>query len=257
MLKARLGLMWDGSEVVHDFCRNPHILIAGETGSGKSVMMHTIILTAVLPEADASMVLIDPKMVEFSMYRNNSHLWCPVARGTEESLRTLQAVLAEVQRRYAVMEKRGIRKTDAQPLYVFIDELADLMYSSRKETERLIARIAALGRACNVHLIVATQTPRAAVVSGMIKANLGTKIVLATASALDSRVIMDENGAEMLEGRGDAIYKNGLEKFRFQGYYVSDEQIEEYAWKTRRASWWEKIMIAFCGMKRFEEMRGM
>lgn len=257
MLNARLGLMWDGSEVVHDFCRNPHILIAGETGSGKSVMMHTIILTAVLPEADASMVLIDPKMVEFSMYRNNSHLWCPVARGTEESLRTLASVLAEVQRRYAMMEKRGIRKTTERPLYVFIDELADLMYSSRKETERLISRIAALGRACNVHLIVATQTPRAAVVSGMIKANLGTKIVLATASALDSRVIMDENGAEMLEGCGDAIYKNGLEKFRFQGYYVSDEQIEKEARMTARLTWHEKLIAAFCGIREVERIRGM
>lgn len=241
MLQAQLGLKWDGSEVTHDFCKNPHILIAGETGSGKSVMMHTIIITAVLPDKYASMVLIDPKMVEFSMYRDNSHLWCPVARGTGESLRTLQAVLNEVQRRYAVMERRGIRKTDAQPLYVFIDELADLMYSSRKETERLIARIAALGRACNVHLIVATQTPRAAVVSGMIKANLGTKIVLATASALDSRVIMDENGAEMLEGKGDAIYKNGLTKFRFQGYYTSDERIERDARMSRRKTWLERL----------------
>lgn len=257
MLPARLGLKWNGEEVAHDFCANPHILIAGETGSGKSVMMHNVILTAVLPDADARMVLIDPKMVEFSMYRNNSHLWCEVAKGTEESMETLKKVLAEVQRRYAVMERKGQRRTDAQPLYVFIDELADLMYSSRKETERLIARIAALGRACNVHLIVATQTPRAAVVSGMIKANLGTKIVLATASALDSRVIMDENGAEMLEGRGDAIYKNGLEKIRFQGYYASDERIERDAWKTRKVSMWERVVIAFCGMKKFEEMRGI
>lgn len=240
MNRIGLGLTYDRTEVCHNFTDNPHILIAGETGAGKSVMMHSIIISAVLHNERAQMVLIDPKYVEFRVYRNNSHLWCGIANTADEAFRVLSMVLDEVQRRYKVLERTGSR-SGGDPLFVFIDELADLMYASRKETERLISRIAALGRACNVHLVVATQTPRAAVVSGMIKANLGTKIVLATASALDSRVIMDENGAEMLEGKGDAIYKNGLEKFRFQGYYTSDERIERDARMSRRKTWWERL----------------
>lgn len=231
---ARLGLDSNGAEVVHDFASAPHILIAGETGSGKSVMIHTIIGSAVLSDVNAEMVLIDPKVVEFSMYRGNSHLWMPIAKGTEEAAGALQAVLREVQRRYARMGMVG-KRNGCKPLYVFIDELADLMYSSKKETERTISRIAALGRACNVHLIVATQTPRACVISGMIKANLGTKIVLATSSAIDSRVIWDKNGAEKLRGRGDAIYKNGLTEKRFQGYYVPDEEIKKWQRQSRSA----------------------
>lgn len=241
MNKIGLGLMYDRTEVCHNFTDNPHILIAGETGAGKSVMMHSIIISAVLHNERAQMVLIDPKYVEFRVYRNNSHLWCGIANTADEAFCALSAVLEEVQRRYKVLERTGAR-SGGDPLFVFIDELADLMYASRKETERLISRIAALGRACNVHLVVATQTPRAAVVSGIIKANLGTRIALACASAIDSRVIMDENGAEILEGKGDAIYKSGLKKVRFQGYYVSDERIEREAKDTERiVTWWEKL----------------
>lgn len=237
MNRIRLGVTANGVRY-HDFSKAPHILIAGETGSGKSVMMHNIIREAVLCDENARMVLIDPKYVEFRVYRRNSHLWRKIANTSDEAFAVLSAVLEEVQRRYKVLERTGAR-SGGDPLFVFIDELADLMYASRKETERLISRIAALGRACNVHLVVATQTPRATVVSGVIKANLGTRIALATSSAIDSRVIMDENGAESLpRGGGYAIYKNGLDRCQFRGHYLSDEKIEEAARETKK-SWWQ------------------
>lgn len=238
----KLGITENGVRY-HDFSKAPHILIAGETGSGKSMMMHNIIAQAVLQYTDTAMVLIDPKYVEFRVYRNNSHLWCDIANTADEAFRVLSMVLEEVQRRYKVLERTGAR-SGGDPLFVFIDELADLMYASRKETERLISRIAALGRACNVHLVVATQTPRATVVSGLIKANLGTRIALACASGVDSRVIMDENGAESLpRGGGYAWYKNGLDKEYFRGYYVPDSQIEERARESaRKVSWWRRLL---------------
>ena len=241
MNRIKLGITANGVRY-HDFSKAPHILIAGETGSGKSMMMHNIIAEAVLQYTDAAMVLIDPKMVEFRVYRNNSHLWCKIANTPEEALQTLAKVLEEVQIRYQVLERTGAR-SGGDPLFVFIDELADLMYASRKETERLISRIAALGRACNVHLVCATQTPRACVVSGMIKANLGTRIALACASSVDSRVILDQSGAELLRRDGGyGIYKNGLDCEVFRGYYVPDEQIEERARLTERNKrWWERL----------------
>ena len=132
----RLGITENGIRY-HDFSKAPHILIAGETGSGKSMMMHNIIAQAVLQYTNASMVLIDPKYVEFRVYRNNSHLWCDIANTADEAFQVLSMVLDEVQRRYKVLERTGAR-SGGDPLFVFIDELADLMYASRKETERLI-----------------------------------------------------------------------------------------------------------------------
>jgi len=214
-----------------DFDKIPHILIAGTTGSGKSVLMNDILcsLLATTHTSNFDMVLIDPKQVEFSQYAV-----LPNAKfidETNEAVAYLYDLCQEMDARYSYMKAKGVSDSKGllKPIYVFIDELADLMLLSRYEVEESITRLAQKGRACGIHLIVATQRPTANVLTGLIKANMPCKIALKVSSVRDSVVALDHKGAEQLLGFGDAIIKvpYSTEETRFQCAYVSKQKIQE------------------------------
>lgn len=221
-------------DVVLDFNEHPHLLIAGETGSGKSVTLHQII-TQLMEDPTSEFILIDPKRVELAMYKKIEQLYCPIAIGSENASGALSRAVQEMEWRYQEMERMEINKAGSHfsNLYVIVDELADLMFTNRKDTETKLVRIAQLGRAANVHLIVATQRPSKEVVTGLLKCNLPTRIALATASQVDSRVIIDHTGCEQLRGKGDAIFKHGLIEKRFQVDYIDMETVMSIAAKHR------------------------
>lgn len=214
-----------------DFDKIPHILIAGTTGSGKSVLMNDILcsLLATTHTSNFDMVLIDPKQVEFSQYAV-----LPNAKfidETNEAVAYLYELCQEMDARYSYMKARGVSDSKGllKPIYVFIDELADLMLTSRYECEEAIVRLAQKARAVGIHLIVATQRPTANVITGLIKANFGCRIGLKMASIRDSITLLDKKGLEQLLGYGDAIikYPYSPTEIRFQCAYVSRERIAE------------------------------
>jgi len=221
-----VGKDTDNNIVNIDFDKTPHILIAGTTGAGKSVLLKTMLASIYCYYykagnsrfRTASFLIIDPKGTEFNNWKN------VVGAGgyidsTSEAIATLKKVEAIMDSRY-----KNIDKVD-NDLFVIIDELADLMLTSRFEVEESIVRIAQKGRACGIHLIVATQRPTVDVVSGLIKANMPCRLALKTAGIRDSIVILDHKGAETLQGNGDCIYKNGLEEKHFKVAYPEQELI--------------------------------
>ncbi len=240
-LALGLGQGSGGNPVVADLRRLPHLLIAGATGSGKSVCMNTLILSLackVSPEK-VRMLLIDPKRVELTPYNGLPHLMAPVVVDPEESVRALKGVIGEMNRRYRRMEELGVRNIEGyhrhpqalEPmpyLVIAVDELADLMMTSSHEVEQTLTRLAQLGRATGIHLIVATQRPSVNVVTGLIKANIPSRISFAVVSQVDSRTILDAAGAEKLLGRGDMLFLSGdtLKPQRVQGAFVSDKETE-------------------------------
>lgn len=211
----------------------PHVLIAGTTGSGKSVLMNSIINSILVREnpAQVRFVMIDPKKVELSRYNGLPHLLCPVVTEVPDAVDVLKKLVQEMEWRYQVMAQIGVKEisqTKCARIICFIDELADLMITSGKEVESLIVRIAQLGRAAGIHLVVATQRPSVKVVTGLIKANIPCKIALTVANTTDSMVILDHGGAEKLTGRGDAIIKRAdcIHEVRFQSYYTPEQDID-------------------------------
>ncbi len=237
-----LGKDIAGKTMVADLAKMPHLLIAGATGSGKSVCINGIITSMVYktsPE-ELRMILIDPKVVELKVFSSLPHLYLPVVTEPKKAAGALKWAVMEMEQRYQKMSKCNARDLarynalqanpeDKMPLLVIvIDELADLMMVAAKDVEESICRIAQLGRACGIHLIVATQRPSADIITGLIKANIPSRIAFMVSSAIDSRVIMDCNGAEKLLGKGDMIFHaNGADKpVRVQGSYVSDEEVE-------------------------------
>lgn len=214
-----------------DFDKIPHILIAGTTGSGKSVLMNDILcsLIATTHTSNFDMVLVDPKQVEFSPYASLPNV--KFIDETNEAVAYLYDLCGEMDNRYALMKEKGINDSNGvlKPIYVFIDELADLMLTSRYEVEESITRLAQKGRACGIHLIIATQRPTANVITGLIKANMPCKIALKVSSVRDSVVALDHKGAEQLLGFGDAILKvpYSTEETRFQCAYVSKQKIQK------------------------------
>jgi len=245
-LKIALGLDITGESIFSDISNMTHSLIAGSTGSGKSVCINTIIISILynaLPD-EVKLVLIDPKKVEFSMYREIPHLLTPVINDPKIATATLRWLTEEMDRRYELIESVGARdiKTynikrnrshDDLPklpyIVVIIDELADLMVIAAAEVEEYIQRISQLARAAGIHLIVATQRPSTNVITGTIKTNIPTRISFKVASAIDSRIILDEAGAEKLLGKGDMLLSdNGRPQLkRLQGSFISDEEIEK------------------------------
>lgn len=228
------------NNVVLDIAKAVHVLIAGAAGSGKSVLMHDIICSLMFKNTPntARFLMIDPKMVEFSFYEGSPMLWRPVVTETEDALKALEDACVEMDRRYSVLRQmhlRNIEGTNIPRLYIVIDELADLMYTSKKRAEASIVRLAQKGRAAGIHLIIATQHPVVKVVTGIIKANITCRIALHTATGSDSRVILDHYGAELLRGAGDAIikYPDRIEEIRFQAGYISDAEIESIAQWSR------------------------
>ena len=240
--------------IVCDLAKMPHLLIAGATGSGKSVCINSII-TSILLNAHPEFVkfmMIDPKQVELSQYNGIPHLCAPVVTDPVKAVAWLRGMCDEMDRRYNVMSENGVRNIesynqvyrDAQfpRIVVVIDELADLMYTSGKKAEAPIVRLAQLGRAAGIHLVIATQRPTRDVITGLIKANMPSRIAFATASAVDSRTILDFGGAEKLLGRGDMLYKpaDALKPIRVQGVYVSDGEVERVV-NAVKMNWFGKI----------------
>ena len=250
-LTLGLGQGSGGNSVVADLRRLPHLLIAGATGSGKSVCMNTLILSLackVSPEK-VRMLLIDPKRVELTPYNGLPHLMAPVVVDPEESVRALKGVIGEMKRRYRRMEELGVRNIEGyhrhpqalEPmpyLVIAVDELADLMMTSSHEVEQTLTRLAQLGRATGIHLIVATQRPSVNVVTGLIKANIPSRISFAVVSQVDSRTILDAAGAEKLLGRGDMLFLSGdtPKPQRVQGAFVSDKETETFMEHWREQS---------------------
>ena len=237
-----------GSAIVGNIAKLPHMLIAGTTGSGKSVCMNSIIISILYkasPE-DVKLIMIDPKMVELGIYNGIPHLLIPVVTDPKKAAGSLQWAVTEMMRRYKAMSDVGVRdlesynsivegqETGAAKLpqvVVIIDELADLMLVAAKEVEESICRIAQMGRAAGIHLVIATQRPSADVITGLMKANIPSRIAFAVASAMESRIILDTQGAEKLVGRGDMLFApigSGKPK-RVQGCFVSDPEVEAVA----------------------------
>ncbi len=250
-LTVGLGQGSGGEPVVSDLRRLPHLLIAGATGSGKSVCMNTLILSLACKESPEKvrMLLIDPKRVELTPYNGLPHLMAPVVVDPEESVRVLKGVIGEMNRRYRRMEELGVRNIEgyhnhpqaleAMPyLVIAVDELADLMMTSSHEVEQTLTRLAQLGRATGIHLIVATQRPSVNVVTGLIKANIPSRISFAVVSQVDSRTILDAAGAEKLLGRGDMLFLSGdtPKPQRVQGAFVSDKETETFMEYWRKQS---------------------
>ncbi len=266
-LAMALGRDVSGQPVVADLARMPHLLIAGTTGSGKSVCIEAITTCLIMnntPE-DLQLVMIDPKMVELVRFNGVPHLLGKVETDLERVLAVLKWALSEMDHRYRLLENARARDIDSynrkmqrhhQPtlprIVILIDELADLMMSAPDQTERSIVRLAQLARATGMHLILATQRPSTDVVTGLIKANFPARISFTVASSVDSRVILDTNGAETLLGRGDMLFlspESGI-PLRAQGVYVTDQELERIIafWQkmspveTAKKSPWEEMM---------------
>lgn len=245
-LSTPIGKDMDGNTVTADLSKMPHLLVAGATGSGKSVFINTVICSAIqknTPE-ELRMVLIDPKQVELSVYGGLPHLVRPIVTDPMVAGETLRDVVDEMDSRYALMSKHGVRNLaefnagvdngtiehDKLPLWlIIIDELADLMMVARREVEGSIVRITQLARAAGMHLIVATQRPSVDVITGLIKANIPSRLAFAVASKTDSRVILDQMGAEMLTGMGDSLFvpQGSRKPVRVQGAFISSEDVEQ------------------------------
>jgi S-DNA-T family DNA segregation ATPase FtsK/SpoIIIE len=240
-----------GNPVVGDLARMPHLLIAGSTGSGKSVCMNTIICSLLFKARpdEVKMLMIDPKMVELSTYNGIPHLIAPVITDVKKAAGYLKGAVKEMEARYELLAALGVRNVQqynqavaADPgpdpehprkplpfIVIFIDELADLMMVAPADVEDAICRLAQMARACGMHLVVATQSPRVDVITGLIKANVPSRIAFAVSSQIDSRVIMDSAGAERLLGRGDMLYHaSGLSKpIRAQGAFIDEASVDE------------------------------
>ncbi len=243
-LTSALGKDIAGNLITFDVAKMPHLLVAGTTGSGKSVCINTILMSILYKATpdDVKLILVDPKAVEMDVYNGIPHLLIPVVTNPKKAAGTLQWACTEMDRRYDLMKDTQVRNLEAyneyckthsdyQPMpriVVIIDELADLMMVSSKEVEDCICRLCAKARAAGIHLIVATQRPSADVVTGLIKANIPSRIAFTVDNALNSRIIMDESGAEKLLGKGDMLYKPiGANKpLRVQGCFVADSEVE-------------------------------
>ena len=238
-LPVPLGMGSGGDPVMADFAKMPHTLVAGATGSGKSVCMNTIIAGLLLCRTplEVRMVMIDPKRVELTPYQGVPHLYTPVVVEPGRAVAVLKALTKEMMDRFATLEFAGVKNIGAYNnraeakmpyLLVLVDELADLMLTASNEVEQLLVRLAQLGRATGVHLVVATQRPSVDVVTGLIKANFPSRISFSVMSQVDSRTILDSNGAEKLLGKGDMLYKPiDLSKpVRVQGAYVDEREVE-------------------------------
>ena len=236
-----------GSCIVGNIAKMPHMLIAGTTGSGKSVCMNSIIISLLYkagPE-DVKLIMVDPKMVELGIYNGIPHLLIPVVTEPKKAAGSLQWAVTEMLRRYKLMSDQGVRDLESYnsivmaeeggqklpQVVIIIDELADLMLVAAKEVEDSICRIAQMGRAAGMHLIIATQRPSADVITGLMKANIPSRIAFSVASAMESRIILDTQGAEKLVGKGDMLFAPiGIGKpLRVQGCFVTDSEVESVA----------------------------
>jgi S-DNA-T family DNA segregation ATPase FtsK/SpoIIIE len=244
-LPLALGRDVNGKFIIHDLARMPHLLIAGATGSGKSICINGIIATFLLTRTpdDLRMVMIDPKMVEFAGYEGIPHLKSPVVTQMDKVVSALKMVLREMERRYQLFSRLGVRNIDGYELrrstepgmeklpylVVIIDELADLMMTAPDDVETILVRLAQMARATGIHLLIATQRPSVDVLTGLIKANVPARIAFAVTSQIDSRVILDMPGAERLLGRGDMLFMpaDAAKPNRIQGSFIDDDDLQK------------------------------
>nr|WP_278430063.1 DNA translocase FtsK [Brevibacillus laterosporus] len=237
-LAIALGMDIGGEPIVADIKKMPHGLVAGSTGSGKSVCINSIIISLLFkstPE-QVRLLLIDPKMVELAPYNNLPHLVTPVVTDAKQATASLKWAVEEMEKRYTLFVEAGVRDIerynqtteDELPyIVIIIDELADLMMVSPQDVEDCIIRIAQKARACGIHLLLATQRPSVDIITGNIKANVPTRLAFAVFSQIDSRTILDQSGAERLLGRGDMLFlESGTAPIRLQGNYVNDDEID-------------------------------
>jgi len=252
-----------GAPVVGDIGRMPHMLIAGTTGSGKSVCINSILMSILYkatPE-EVRLIMVDPKMIELGVYNGIPHLLIPVVTDARKAAGALNWAVGEMMKRYKLFAEVGARDLNgyneemrrrddgvALPrVVIIIDELSDLMVAARNEVEEAIIRIAQMARAAGMHLIIATQRPSADVITGLMKTNIPSRIAFAVASAIDSRIILDQMGAEKLLGKGDMLYAplGGGKPQRIQGCFVSDGEVEEvvaFVKQSGQADYDEEIM---------------
>lgn len=262
-LDTVLGKDISGTTVHCNVSKMPHLLIAGTTGSGKSVCVNSIIMSILMKSTpdDVRLIMVDPKQVEFMMYNGIPHLLIPVVTDSKKAAGALAWAVTEMEKRYTLFSESNVRnidgfndlcKTDDEltrmpHIVIFIDELADLMMASPKDVEDSIVRLAQKARAAGMHLVIATQKPTVQVVTGLIKGNIPSRIALMVASQIDSRVILDASGAEKLLGNGDMLYMpvGSPKPIRLQGCYVSDDEVErvtQFITQTFKAEYDEGIM---------------
>ena len=252
-----------GNCIVGDIAKLPHMLIAGTTGSGKSVCMNTLIVSLLYKAKpdEVRLIMVDPKMVELGVYNGIPQLLIPVVTDPKKAAGALQWTVTEMMRRYRLMSEEGVRDLDSYnkaiagdperqklpQIVVVIDELADLMLVAAKEVEESICRIAQMGRASGIHLVIATQRPSADVITGLMKANIPSRIAFAVSSAMESRIILDTPGAEKLVGKGDMLFAplgQGKPK-RVQGCFITDDEVQEVAAfvkQTNTADYSDEVM---------------
>lgn len=269
-LEGAFGRDSEGKPVIVDIASLPHLLVAGTTGSGKSVFLNGLVMTMLMratPE-ELRLIMVDPKRVEFTFYEGLPHLYVPVVTDAHKAASALQWAVSEMERRLKVFQHYKVRdiitynrnvdggkygEMDNPPKHmpyfvIVIDELSDLMMVAGKDVESSIVRIAQLGRAAGIHLIVATQRPSADVVTGLIKANIDNRVALSVDNGMNSRIILDQNGAERLLGHGDMLYKlRGMRPRRAQGCFVSQDEVEQvvaFIKEHRDADYHEDILTA-------------
>ena len=267
-LQIALGRDITGEAVLAELNKMPHLLVAGATGSGKSVCINGII-TSILMRAkphEVKMMMVDPKMVELNVYNGIPHLLAPVVTDAKKASQALKKVVSEMERRYDLFSHSGTRNIEGyndhvkkhnaetgekQPLLpyivVIVDELADLMMVASNDVEDSITRLAQMARAAGIHLIIATQRPSVDVITGVIKANIPSRIAFAVSSQTDSRTILDSGGAEKLLGRGDMLFLpvGASKPVRVQGAFLSDEEVEEvvdYVISQQKAQYQEEMI---------------
>ncbi len=243
-LSFALGKDIGGDCIVGNIAKLPHMLIAGTTGSGKSVCMNSLILSLLYKARpdEVRLIMIDPKMVELGVYNGIPHLYVPVVTDPKKAAGALQWSVVEMLKRYRLFSEIGVRDLESYnkhaqvagedtlpQVVIVIDELADLMLVASKEVEESICRVAQMGRAAGMHLVIATQRPSADVITGLMKANIPSRIAFAVSSAMESRIILDQGGAEKLVGMGDMLFSpvGSGKPTRIQGAFVSDEEREE------------------------------
>ncbi len=242
-----IGKDISGNIEVIDLSKTPHLLVAGTTGSGKSVFINTLlasILYKFSPE-DLRLILIDPKMLELSVYNDIAHLLTPVVTEPKKAIIALKWVCKEMERRYSLMNEENTRSLEGYNdksleklpyIVVFIDEMADLMMTAGKEVEHYVQRLAQMARACGIHLVMATQRPSVDIITGSIKANFPSRISFQVASKYDSRTVLGEIGAEQLLGNGDMLMsKNGGNIIRYQSAFISDNEVNKLIKEIKRS----------------------
>lgn len=279
LLEVPMGRDISGKVQLADLSKMPHLLIAGATGSGKSVGMNVIITSLLMkttPE-QVKFLMVDPKKVEFAMYDGIPHLLTPVVTNPRKAAQALNKVVLEMERRYEMFAAMGVRNIDGYNdqvddynkenrtdyekmprIVVFVDELADLMLVASNDVEQAIIRLAQMARAAGIHMVLATQRPSVDVITGIIKANIPSRLAFAVSSGTDSRTIIDSNGAEKLLGRGDMLFQPmGMNKpIRIQGAYISDEEVEritEFIKEQRRDEYDEAMIVTQEAMEQAEQ----